>query len=128
MSDVIRMGGVPKSSAMTEPRDRLLPSERTAAPPSQTRVVLQVLLIVVGFAFLLWVLHRLASVVLVLMLAALFAYVIAPLVKLAEHSIPVAGRPRRLTRGAAIALVYVLMAGSASLGAALLLPSATEQV
>src|ERR1700681_4369292 len=128
MSDVIRMGGVPKSSATTEPRDRVLPSERAAAPPSQTRVALQVLLIVVGVAFLVWVLHKLASVVLVLIFAALFAYVIAPLVQRAERPIPVAGQPRRLSRGAAIALVYVLMAGSVSLGAALLLPSATEQV
>ena len=102
--------------------------KRATAPPSQTRVVLQVLLIVVGVAFGLWALHRLASVVLVLILAALFAYVIAPLVQLAERPIRIAGRPRRLSRGAAIALVYVLMAGSVSAGAALLLPSATEQV
>ena len=61
-------------------------------------------------------LYRLASVVLVLILAALFAYVIAPLVQLAEHSIRIAGRPRRLSRGAAIALVYVLMAGGVSGG------------
>ncbi len=73
-------------------------------------------------------LHRLASVILVLILAALFAYVIAPLVQLAERPIRLAGRPRRLSRWAAIALVYVLMAGSVSGAAAVLLPSATEQV
>ena len=113
---------------MTAPRDHVLPSERATAPPSQTRVVLQLLLIIVGVAFGVWALHRLASVVLVLIVAALFAYVIAPLVRLAERPIRLAGRPRRLSRGAAIALVYVLMAGSVSAGAALLLPSATEQV
>jgi predicted PurR-regulated permease PerM len=119
---------VPDSLAMTKPRDHVLPSERATAPPSQTRVVLQVLLIIGGVAFGVWALHRLASVALLLILAALFSYEIAPLVQMAERPIRIAGRPRRLSRGAAIALVYVLMAGSVSAGAALLLPSATEQV
>jgi predicted PurR-regulated permease PerM len=54
--------------------------------------------------------------------------VVAPLVKLAERPIRLAGRSRRLSRGAAIVLVYVVMAGGVSAGAALLLPSATQQV
>jgi predicted PurR-regulated permease PerM len=99
-----------------------------AGEASQTRVVLQILLIIAGIALGLWALHRLSSVVLALMLAALFAYVIAPLVDLARRPIRIAGRRRRLSRGPAIALVYLLMAGSVSGAAALLLPSATEQV
>jgi predicted PurR-regulated permease PerM len=95
---------------------------------SLTRVVLQVLLIIVGVALGFWVVHRLASVVLVVIVATLFAYVIAPLVQLVRRPIRIAGRRRRLSRTAAIALVYVLMAGAVSGGAALLLPSATEQV
>ena len=94
----------------------------------QTRVVLQVLLVISGVAFGLWALHRLAPVVLVLVVAAWLAYVLAPLVHFAQRPIRWAGRPRHLPRGAAIALVYVLLAGSVSAGAALLLPSATEQV
>jgi predicted PurR-regulated permease PerM len=119
---------VPNSLAITEAPEQALPSERGTAPPSPTRLVLQVLLIIVGVALGLWALYKLASVVLVLILAALFAYVIAPLVHLAERPIRIAGRPRGLSRGTAIALVYVLIAGSVSGGAALLLPSATEQV
>lgn len=92
------------------------------------RVVLQVLLIIVAVAVGLWALHRVAAVALVLILAALFAYVIAPLVQIAERPIYIAGTRHRLPRGPAIALVYVLIAGSASAGAALLLPSATQQV
>src|SRR3954463_4852177 len=102
-------------------------SPHPAEPPSQTRVVLQILLVIVGAAFGLWVLYRLASIVLLLILAALFAYLIAPLVQLAERPVLIAGRPRRLARGPAIGLVYVLIAGSVAVGAALLLPSATEQ-
>jgi len=104
-----------------------LPSERTPAPPSQTRVVLQVLLVIVGVAAGLWLLHRLASVVLVLILATLFAYVIAPFVQVATRPIRIAGRRRSLPRSGAIALVYVLIAGTLATGAALLLPSATQQ-
>jgi predicted PurR-regulated permease PerM len=122
--------GVPSSRfAQAENRARPTPTEKEpVAAPSQTRVVLQVVLIIGGVALGFWVLQRLAAVVLVLIVAALFAYVIAPLVQLAERPIRILGRPRRLSRAAAIALVYVLMAGSISGGAVLLLPSATEQV
>jgi predicted PurR-regulated permease PerM len=96
--------------------------------PSYARVVLQVLLVVMGVAAGAWALYRLAFVVLVLVVAALFAYVIAPLVRLAERPIRVRGRPRRLSRGMAIAFVYLILAGALSAGVAFLLPSATEQV
>jgi predicted PurR-regulated permease PerM len=107
---------------------RPTPAGIAHAGASQTRVVLQILLIVAGTALGLWALHKLSSIVLVLILAAVFAYVIEPLVELARRPIRLPGRRRRLSRGAAIALVYVLMAGSVSGAAALLLPSATEQV
>jgi predicted PurR-regulated permease PerM len=117
---------VPSNSAIAEP-DRAPPSDGGPASPSWTSAVLQLLLIIVGLAVGVWALYRLASVVLVLIAAALFAYVIAPLVQLAEHPIRIAGRPRRLPRWAAIALVYVLLAASVSAAAALLVPSATKQ-
>jgi predicted PurR-regulated permease PerM len=103
-------------------------SELAAARPSQVHVILQALLIVVGVALALWALYQLAAVVFVLILAALFAYVVEPLVHLAECEMRIAGRPRRLSRGAAVAVVYALLAGSVSLGTVLLLPSVTEQV
>jgi len=112
---------------MTEARDQAS-SESAPAAPAQMHAVLQVLLIVVGAAVSVWALHRLAAVVLVLILAALFAYLIAPLVQLAERPIRITGRPRRVPRAAAIVTVYVLLAGSVAAGAALLWPSATAQV
>jgi predicted PurR-regulated permease PerM len=127
-SNVERQGVAPARFARAENHVRPTPTETgSVAAPSQTRVP-QVLFIIVGVALGLWALHRLASVVLVLIVAALFAYVIAPLVQLAERPIRVAGRRRRLSRATAIAFVYVLMAGTVSGGAALLLPSATEQI
>jgi predicted PurR-regulated permease PerM len=104
-------------------------TERRAASADRyaPRAVLHVLLIIVGVAVGLWALHKLASVVLVVILAALFAYVIAPLVELAGRPVRIGGRLRRLSRAGAIAVVYVLIAGGVSGGAALLLPSAIEQ-
>jgi predicted PurR-regulated permease PerM len=98
-----------------------------AAPPSPARAVVHVVLVVFGMALGVWVLYELASVVVVLAPAALFAYVIAPLVHLAQRPVRIAGRRRHLPRGLAIAVVYLALAGSISVGAALLLPSATEQ-
>jgi predicted PurR-regulated permease PerM len=94
----------------------------------QIRVTLHILLIVGGVAFGLWLLHELAAVVFVLILAALFAYVIAPLVRLAEFHVRIGGRRRRLSRGLAIAVVYLCIAGSVAAATALLMPSATDQV
>src|ERR1700681_2018196 len=122
------MSGASDSPATSEPCDHPSPSEHAAAPPSPTRVALQILLIVLGAATLIWTLYRLERVVLVLILATFLAYVIAPLVELAQHPIPIAGRPRGLPRGPAIAVVYLLLAGSAYGGAALLLPRATQQL
>lgn len=98
------------------------------APASHIRVVVQLLAIVAGSAAALWTLHRLAAVVLVLLLAGVFAYVVAPLVTLAERPIRLAGRTHRLKRAAAVALVYVLMIGGVSASVALLLPSAAAQM
>lgn len=115
-----------------EPRaPEVPPGPPAAAPPSQAHVALQalvILLVIVGMVFGLWVLYRLASLVLVLVLAALLAYVIAPLVNLARRPIPLAGRSRRLPRGMAIALVYLILAGGVSGAAALVLPTVTQQV
>ena len=96
-------------------------------PLSPARAVLHVVLVVFGMAFGVWALYRLASVLLVLTLAALFAYVIAPLVHVAERPVRIAGRRRHLPRGVAIAVVYLGLVGAAAAGALLLLPSVSEQ-
>jgi predicted PurR-regulated permease PerM len=104
---------------MSESSDQLFQSEHATAPPSQTRVALQILLIVAAVASLIWALYRLERVVHVLILATFLAYVIAPLVQLAERPIRIAGRARRLSRGPAIGVVYLLLAGGACAGAAI---------
>src|SRR6478672_4292280 len=103
---------MPERLPIADPRDRgLRPPELAEAPRSPVHVFLQCLLIVVGVALALWALYQLAAVVFVLILAALFAYVVEPLVHLAEFETRIADRPRRLSRGAAVAVVCVLLAG-----------------
>jgi predicted PurR-regulated permease PerM len=128
MSEAARYEPAPSGSTMARPREGAFHSERAAGTPSQTRVALQVLLIIMSVAVGLWALHALASVVLVLILAALFAYLMAPLVRMAERPLLIAGRRRHLPRGVAILLVYVMVTGIVVASVVLLLPSATQQI
>ena len=65
---------------------RAYSGDMTAAPASQSRAILRDLLIVASVGAAIWVAHRLGRIVLVLVLAMFFAYVIAPLVDLAAAS------------------------------------------
>src|SRR5580700_9840001 len=122
MSEAARYEPAPSGSTMARPREGAFHSEHAAGTPSQTRVALQVLLIIMSVALGLWALHALASVVLVLILAALFAYLMAPLVRMAERPLLIAGRRRHLPRGVAILLVYVMVTGIVVASVVLLLP------
>ena len=104
------------------------PGNTRAAAPPQSRAALQVILIILAVAAAAWALYRLERVVLLLVVAMFFGYVVAPLVRFAEHPIHIAGRPRRLSRGLAIGLVYVVILGSAGGGTAILLPTLTDQL
>lgn len=104
------------------------PENTRAAGPPQSRAALQVILIILAVAAAAWALYRLERLVVLLTVAMFFAYVVAPLVRFAEHPIRIAGRPRRLSRGLAIGLVYVVILGSAGAGTAILLPTLTEQL
>jgi predicted PurR-regulated permease PerM len=95
---------------------------------SLTRIVLQVLLAVAAIAAGLWMLYRVERVLLVLVLATFFAYVIAPLVRVAERPVRIGGRSRRLSRGPAILVVYALMTGGAGAAAEVLVPSVAQQI
>lgn len=102
--------------------------EGAAAAPSPTRVVLQILLIVFAVGTGIWALHRLEGLVLLLILAVFFAYLIAPLVEFAERPVRIVGTERRLSRPLAIGLIYLVILGSACAGAVILLPRVTQQI
>jgi predicted PurR-regulated permease PerM len=116
---------VPPAAA---PLDPVSQSEHPAAPLLQSRAILRDLFIVAAVGAGIWVTHRLGRIVLVLILALFFAYVIAPLVELAQTSFSLKGRSRHLPRGLAIAVVYLLLAAGAWGGAAILWPTAAQQL
>ena len=72
---------------------------------------MQVILIALTIAVGIWVLYRLERVVVLLTLTTFFAYLVAPLVRLAEQPMHIAGTERHLPRGLAIAVIYLLLAG-----------------
>jgi len=103
-------------------------SEPEVAAAPQSYAIVRALLIVAALGGALWIVHRLNRIVVVLILAMFVAYVIAPLVDLAQSPMSLRGRSRRLPRGAAVALVYVFFIAGIGAGAALLWPSAAEQL
>ena len=70
----------------------------SSVPASQTRAVVQGLVIIAGVTLGVWALYRLAAVVLLVIFAGLFAYVMAPLVTLAQHPVRIASRRRKIGR------------------------------
>src|SRR5512140_890945 len=88
------------------------------------RFILILLAVAVGVLLL----YRLERVVVVLILAMFFAYLIAPLVDLAERPLRAARTPSSVSRGMAVGIVYLVIAGVAWAGAAILLPPVSRQV
>ena len=82
----------------------------------QTRTILGVILLVLVVAAGLWMLYMLKSVILLVVLAMFFAYLIAPLVDVVHRFIAQRNRGRLIPRTVAISFVYLLL--FASIGAA----------
>src|SRR5688572_19112632 len=94
--------------ALTEERTRIM--LRLATRPALWVAVL-VLVIHYVFETVRWVFYALTGVLLVIVLAIFFAYLISPLIELVRKGLSSGagdeGQPRPLPRTAAIALVYV---------------------
>ncbi|HYH84724.1 MAG TPA: AI-2E family transporter [Pyrinomonadaceae bacterium] len=97
-----------------------------------TRSLLWVILLGLGLYYLikatLWVFYALTGILLVVVLAIFFAYLIAPLVELVRRPIKAGGRERVMSRGLAIGVVYLGIFGSLTLAAALLVPLVGDQM
>src|SRR4029434_1837724 len=76
---------------------------------TQTRAILGVILLVLVVAAGLWTLYMLKSVLLLVVLAMFFAYLIAPLVDVVHRFIAQRIRGRLIPRAVAIGLVYLLL-------------------
>ena len=111
----------------TDPAPRL---NEPAAPPggSVVRTTLQVLMVLLAVGAALWALSRLQGVLLLLILAVFFAYLIAPLVGLLQRPVTLKGRRRSLPLPLAVGVVYLLIFGSLALALWLLLPVVSAQL
>ena len=128
----------------TARHDEHLDEEQTAAvalTEAKTRVVLRlasrttlwvaVLVLVIYYLFeaARWVFYALTSVLLVVVLAIFFAYLIAPLVELVRSAFRRGGEGEPLLpRAAAIGVVYLAIFGSLGVGAWILVPRLGTQM
>ncbi len=100
-----------------------LPSSR-----SIVRSTLQVLLVVLLFGVTLWALYSLRGILLLIVLAVFFAYLVAPLAAFCRRPVTLRRRKFALPLPAAIGLVYVVILGSLAAVLTLLLPTLGDQL
>ena len=112
---------------MANPNQPLLPPENNAQTWLQTRAVLRIVVLLLLVAALLWVIYRLTPVILLIVLSIFFAYLVAPLVDLVQRPFTIGGRVRVVSRGLAIAIVYVVLFVGIGLAVYLLIPQVSAQ-
>ncbi len=119
-----------RSDRKGSPTAGVLEGDPEALPSSRFvfRTTLQVLLVVLGAAAALWALYSLRGVLLLIVLAVFFAYLVAPFVGFCRRPMVVRGRKFVLPLPAAIGMVYVLIFGSLAAALALLLPTLGDQL
>ena len=93
----------------------------------QTRAVLRILILLLAVAGLLWIVYRLTTVILLVVLSVFFAYLVAPLVDVVQRPIKLSGRERTIPCGLAIAVVYVLIFFVITLAVYFLIPQLAAQ-
>src|SRR6266498_2407066 len=75
----------------------------------QTRIVLRIVVILLAVAAFLWIVYKLTTVLLLVVLSVFFAYLVAPLVDLVQRPITIRRKERSIPRGLAIGIVYVAL-------------------
>ncbi|HKP13656.1 MAG TPA: hypothetical protein VJZ91_16165, partial [Blastocatellia bacterium] len=74
-----------------------------------TRVIVRVFLTLAAVGLGLWLLYELSTVLLLLIISIFFCYLIAPLVRVAEQPVYLAGRELKLPRSVAVFTVYLVI-------------------
>ncbi len=93
----------------------------------QTRSVLRIIVILLAVAAVLWVVYKLTTVLLLVVLSVFFAYLVAPLVDLVQRPIRIGGRERVMPRGIAIGIVYLVLFSGIGLAVYFLAPQLGAQ-
>jgi predicted PurR-regulated permease PerM len=114
--------------ALTKERTRIV---LRMASRSALWVAVLVLVIYYIFETVRWVFYALTGVLLVIVLAIVFAYLISPLIELVRKGLATntrQGETRLLPRTAAIAIIYIAIFGSLGLGTWVLTPQLGRQM
>jgi len=106
-------------------------AEAGAHARTQTRTVLRIVFIVIVVSLavlaLLWIVYKLTTILLLVVLAVFFAYLVAPLVDLVQTPIHIRGRDRVVPRSLAIGIVYVTVFVATGLGIYFLAPQLASE-
>src|SRR5713226_2089102 len=103
------------------------PKESPQGALLQTRAVLRILVILLAVAGLLWVVYKLTTVILLVVLSVFFAYLVAPLVDLVQRPFRIRGHERMMPRALAIGIVYVVLFFGIGLAIYFLAPQLADQ-
>ena len=106
---------------------RPAPAAPTRWQVGALRTSVQILLAVCVLVAALWVIHRIQGVLLVLALAVLFAYLVAPVVAFFSRPVTVLGAPRAMPATLAIVAAYLAIFGTLAGAVALILPVLNAQ-
>jgi predicted PurR-regulated permease PerM len=112
---------------MDREQNRALAVESAVSTWVQTRIVLRIVVILLAVAAFLWILYKLTTVLLLLVLSIFFAYLIAPLVDLVQKPLRLRQKEYRIPRGLAIGIVYVIVFVGGGVALYLLLPQLAAQ-
>jgi len=118
---------IQQQEEVTEVADAAAVAAAEATWP-QTRAILRIIFIVLAVAGIIWTLYALEGVILLVVLAIFFAYLIAPLVDLVRKTLKVKGSERELPRVLAIGIVYLVIFTTLGTTIYLLLPSIGRQL
>ena len=94
-------------------------------PP--VRVILRVIFITLFVVATLWVLFKLTTVILLVVLAIFFAYLVSPLVEFLRRPLTLGARSFAIPRGLAIGLAYVLIFVAIFIGIYFVVPQLSSQ-
>jgi predicted PurR-regulated permease PerM len=99
-----------------------------AAPRSFARATAQVAVVLIGMALGLWALYRLRGVLLLLILAVFFAYLVVPLVRVLRRPIAARWRGFVLPLPLTIGVIYAAIFGALAATVVLLLPVLNREI
>ena len=104
------------------------PIGAAATSGPQTRALLRVIFVILAVAAALWALYALEAVLLLVVLAMFFAYLIAPLVEVVRRPFILRRCERLMPRSLAIGVVYIMLFGSGVVASYAVLPNLSNQL